>query len=171
MGSGKSTASQIFRTFGIPVYDSDARARILLEKDQRVRNEVVNLLGKQAYEKDQLNREYVANLVFNNHHLLNCLNNIVHPVVAADAKEWESRQTNVPFTLREAALLFESGSYLTLDAVILIKAPVEMRIRRIMSRDNLTENRVLKRLRYQWSDDMKEQFADYRDFDPFFFNS
>ena len=161
MGSGKTTASQVFRSLGIPVYNSDERARFFMETEQTVRNDVINLLGNSAYMHDRLNREYIANRVFNDNHLLNHLNGIIHPIVANDAKEWESNQINVPFTLREAALLYESGGYLTLDAVILVKAPLELRIYRIMNRDRVTRDQIVKRLRFQWPDKMKEQLSDY----------
>jgi len=161
MGSGKTTASQVFRSLGIPVYDSDEKARFFMETEQTVRNDVINLLGNSAYVDDRLNREYIANRVFNDNHLLNHLNGIIHPIVANDAKEWESNQIDVPFTLREAALLYESGGYLTLDAVILVKAPLELRIYRIMNRDRVTRDQIVKRLRFQWPDKMKEQLSDY----------
>ena len=117
--------------------------------------------GSQVYLEDgALNRKWLSSEVFNDESKLKLLNSIVHPIVIEAGKDWANRQI-ASYTLKEAALLFESGSYSLLDATILIKAPLDVRVDRVMKRDNLTREEVLKRIANQMPEEEKEKLADY----------
>ncbi len=161
IGAGKSTIAEIFNTMGIPVYSADFHARELMEKDETLIDSIRQLLGPEAYIKGRLNRKWIAAKVFNDHNLLTRLNYLVHPVVHRHAQIWHLGQRNVPFTLKEAALTYESGQYLSLDAVICVEASEETRVARVMNRDKVTESAVLARMKNQWPSYRRRQLADF----------
>ena len=161
IGAGKSTAARIFEVLDVPVYYADLEARKLMQSDPDLRREIIKLLGKEAYQNDELNRNWIANQVFNDHNLLSRLNGIVHPAVALHGRTWHDQQSEVPYTLREAALTYESGQFLHLDAVICVEAPQDLRIRRVMERDDATEAQVRARMHNQWPEDRRQLLADY----------
>lgn len=151
IGSGKSTVCQIFGLLGIPVYFADDRAKWLMVHDATVRAQLIEAFGPRAFDAaGQLNRAHLSDLVFNDAACLAVLNGIVHPAVRRDGLAWEAAHTNVPYTLREAALLYESGSYTTLDRVIVVTAPEALRIQRVTARDALTPAQVQARINKQW---------------------
>ena len=160
IGSGKSTIAEYFKALGIPVYSSDARAKDLMESNGQLKVELIRLFGDKAYVKDCLNRRYIAELVFSNPELLDRLNTLVHPVVRADFMAWANLQ-NAPYVIQEAAVLFENGGYKNFDYTILVKAPLEERVRRVMVRDGVSREAVLSRIQNQWSDAQKEPLADF----------
>lgn len=160
IGSGKSTVAEFFRELGVPVYDSDREAKLLMREDEDIRAEVTALFGKEAYRDDALNRSYISSKVFADPKLLEQLNAIVHPKVRAHFKKWAVAQ-DAPYVLQEAAILFENGAYKQLDAMILVWAPKESRIHRVMERDNVGRKAVLARMQNQWSDTEKTALADY----------
>ncbi len=160
IGSGKSTVAGFFRELGIPVYDSDLRARELMETDPDLRGRIGELLGEGAYAEGKLNRAWIASTVFGDPELLEALNALVHPAVAADFKAWSSRQ-EAPYVLQEAAILFENGGHRNLDRMILVTAPEEERIRRVVSRDETSDARVRSRMQAQWGDERKIPLADF----------
>ena len=162
MGSGKTTACRLFELWGIPVYYADARAKALMTEDPALRKDLIRTFGKDIYHADgTLNRPYLAGLVFENEPMLKKLNGLVHPAVNQDHERWHLKQKNVPYTLKEAALLFESGSYKQLDAVITVTAPLELRIKRTMQRDRTTRDAVLNRIRHQLSEAERNSRAQY----------
>ncbi len=161
IGSGKSTACQIFRVLGIPIYDADSRAKWLMEHDPQLQASIKNLLSEQAYDSDgRLNNAYIAELVFKNPALLAKLNALVHPAVAVDTSEWLGAQTS-PYVLKEAALLFESGANRNMDAVIVVHADEQIRIERVMLRNKITEEQVKDRIKRQMPETEKLTLADY----------
>lgn len=160
IGSGKSTVAQALRQLGIPVYDSDRRARELMEADPRLREGIQDLLGPGAYEGEGLNRPFIASRVFADPALLDALNALVHPVVRADFESWAARQA-APYVVQEAAILFENGGYRELDRMVLVTAPEEERIRRVMRRDGVSREAVRLRMRNQWGDAEKIPLADF----------
>lgn len=161
MGSGKSTACSIFASLGIPIYDADSRAKWLMTHDFQLRDELVKLLGEATYDKSGcLNRPWIAQQVFTNPNKLAQLNALVHPAVAADAQQWHAAQTSA-YTLREAALLIESGSYKQLDKLIVVTAPEPIRVARVMQRDGLSATEVQARLSKQLPESEKEKLADF----------
>ena len=134
IGSGKSTIAAYFNSeFDIPVYYADAEAKALMNTES-LKKAITALLGEEAYQEGQLDRKYVASKVFNDDQLLEQLNGIVHPAVATHFKSWCQAQ-NAPYVLKEAAILFENGTADALDAVILITAPKQLRIDRVLKRD------------------------------------
>lgn len=162
IGSGKTTVCRLFEALGIPVYDADTRAKALMTTNESLKRELVRAFGAAVYFADGLlNRAYLAELVFKNNENLQVLNRLVHPLVAQDALDWHTTQQNTPYTLREAALLIESGSYRQLDYLILVTAPLALRLERVMQRDNTTANEVQARMAKQLSDDEKRPFAQF----------
>jgi len=136
IGSGKSLVCSIFQTFGIPVYNADSRAKYLMTENQNVIKSIRKIFGDKAYlDSGALNTEYLANFVFQNEDQLKILNGIVHPSVAIDFEQWFELQKLSPYVIKEAALLVESGSYTSLDHLITVIAPPELRIGRVLKRD------------------------------------
>ena len=162
IGSGKSTAAAIFEVLGIPVYYADSRAKWLMVHDEDLVASIKKLFGKQAYfDGGRLNRAHIAEIAFNNPEKLKKLNALVHPAVKLDYEQWHAQQKNVPYTLKEAALLFESGSANELDAIIEVFAAQKIRINRVRQRDGLTRKQVLSRIRNQMPEKEKRKLADY----------
>lgn len=162
IGSGKSTACRLFELLGIPVYYADPRAKALMNEDVQLRKALIKTFGEEVYSAQQeLNRAHLSALVFNNPTKLKQLNALVHPAVAKDYERWHKQQKNVPYTLKEAALLFESGSYKKLDAVIVVNSPLELRITRTMQRDGSTREAILQRINNQLSDKERNRLGQY----------
>lgn len=162
IGSGKTTVCRIFETLGIPVYYADDRAKALMNGDENIRKQVIALFGTDAYLTDgQLNRKFIAEKVFQNQPLLAQLNTIVHPAVFNDSQQWFMQHEDKPYTLYEAAILFESGSYLFLDKTITVFAPLDVRVARTMKRDNASKEEVMERVSKQLPEEEKIKKADF----------
>lgn len=151
IGSGKSTVARVFAQLGTPVYMADDRAKALYTEDAELKRAVIARFGTSTYAGDVLNRAYLAQQVFGNPAALADLNAMVHPRVGADFKRWEAQQ-DFPYLIREAAILFESGSHKDCDAVILVSAPEQVRIARVMKRDGVNADAVQARMARQWTD-------------------
>ena len=151
IGSGKSTIAKAFAALGIAVFNSDEQAKALIATDAQVKKRIIAAFGEEAYQNGEYNRAYIAQIVFNNSEKLAILNGIVHPALAEYFKRWAKAQTS-PYVLKEAAILFESGSYKDCDYIITVTAPEEVRIARVMARDHCTETQVRARMAQQWSD-------------------
>ncbi|WP_299317545.1 dephospho-CoA kinase [uncultured Maribacter sp.] len=160
IGSGKSTVATMFKELSVPVYDSDQRAKYLMNTSVIINKQLVQLLGDEAYEKGKLNRPYIAAKVFNDSELLAKLNNIVHPVVRQDFIDWTNEQDSC-YVIQETALLFENKSQELYDDVILVTAPKEIRIERVLSRDNSTREQVEARMNNQLEDKIKLELANF----------
>ena len=150
IGSGKSTVAKIFAALGVPVYDADSRAKLLMNTDSILMDQIKKEFGDAAYDKGQLNRKYLASQVFGNPERLKKLNGFVHPRVGNDYNAWVNRHANKKYVLKEAALLFEAGSAAYLDTIIVVTAPEALRIKRVVQRDGRTEAEVIKIIREQW---------------------
>lgn len=161
IGSGKSLVCQIYATLGIPVYHADLRARHIIAKDPRVRNLIIKEFGKSAFAGAKYNSRFIADIVFNSPVKLNKLNQIVHPAVFKDFQYFSEQFSKAPYLLHEAAILFESNSDKMMDYNILVDAPVEIRIKRTMLRDNITKEDVKKRMKNQWPADKIRPLADF----------
>ncbi len=164
IGSGKSTVAGIFKTLGVPVYDSDLRAKYLMNSNESLRKKIIDLFGTEAYSNDgNLNRSWIALRVFADQDQLIKLNAIVHPAVYDDLVEWANQPEQIagPYLIQESAILFEK--YLTgkLKGIILVVASEETRISRVINRDNVTRDEVVKRVKYQWPDEKKIPLSDY----------
>lgn len=160
IGSGKSTVAKIFEVLGIPVYYADAAARELMNTDPGIKAAVTAAFGEQAYLDGQLNRAYISSVVFNDKDKLDLLNAITHPATIRAADEWMKKQT-APYTIKEAALLFESGANEHLDLVIGVSAPLPLRIKRVQQRDGISEEEILKRISRQMNEEEKMNRCDF----------
>jgi len=160
IGSGKTFICRLFESLGIPVYNADEEAKRLMNTDIRIKEKLIAQFGEATYKDGLLDRAFLANMVFSDKDKLELLNGIVHPIVIQEAKDWAERQTT-RYSLKEAALLFESGSYKELDYTILVTAPIDIRIQRVIERDGTTEPQVWERMNKQLSDEEKLQLADF----------
>lgn len=164
IGSGKSTVASIFKTLGIPVYESDPRAKYLMTTNQEVRNRIIQLFGDDSYSaNNELNASLIASKVFNDKVLLGHLNRIVHPAVYQDLISWSQKpdQKSSPYLIQESAILFEEDLTARLKGVILVVAHEEIRIQRVMKRDGVSKENVLQRIKNQWTDEKKIPLSDY----------
>lgn len=159
IGSGKTTVAQLFSELGVPIYIADTEAKKLMDSSTVIRRKLVALLGEDAYSGTKLNRKFVADKIFNDKFLLDAVNAVIHPKVAAHFKKWVSKQ-KATYVIKEAAILFENGSYKDCDMVILVTAPKQMRINRVMARDNTSKAEIEQRMNNQWSDEKKLKLAD-----------
>lgn len=154
IGSGKSTIAQLFEALGIPVFYADKEAKRLMEEDMELKKSISEAFGNEAYANGRLNRTYLAEVVFSHPEKLDKLNQLVHPVSIAAAEKWMRAQTS-PYSIKEAALLFESGSQEHLDFVIGVSAPLETRIKRTMERDRISKEQVQARMDRQLNETIK----------------
>jgi len=164
IGSGKTTVCKLFAILGVPVYYADDRGRAISNENIEVVKKVKALLGSDIYNENQeLNRSAVAEIVFNDKEKLAALNAIIHPAVAEDSNKWFSEQQSKgkPYALKEAALLVENESYKKLDKLIVVSAPLELRLERVMSRDKTNRDQVEARMKNQLSNEEKEKVADF----------
>jgi dephospho-CoA kinase len=157
IGAGKSTVAGIFKVLGIPVFDADATAKNILNTDSVLREQIAATFGSETYKNGLLDKKYLATLVFNHPDQLAKLNALVHPATIEAANIWAKHceEQGSPYILKEAALLFEAGTNIGLDFIIGVTAPVEMRIARVMERDHVTREEVLKRMKHQLDDTEK----------------
>jgi len=161
IGVGKSVVTRIFKVLGIPSYDADKEAKDIMVKSASVRKSLIETFGKEVYFEDgQLNRELLGKRVFSDADQLKKLNAIVHPAVIKDGEDWANEQTSV-YSIKEAALLFESGSYKSLDFNVLVSSPLELRIERVMQRDHVGREEVMNRINKQMPEEEKEKLCDF----------
>ncbi|HNV28127.1 MAG TPA: dephospho-CoA kinase [Cyclobacteriaceae bacterium] len=163
IGSGKSLVCKIFGVLGVPAYDADSRAKNLMTTDGILIDQIKKEFGSLSYDvKGGLNREFLSATVFSKQDKLKQLNALVHPRVAVDYKQWVEEHEGNKYVLKEAALLFESGSYKELDKIIVVTAPKEIRIERVLARDNhRTKEDVEKIIQNQISEEEKEAKANF----------
>ena len=161
IGSGKSTVANLFADLGIPVYNSDERAKWLLNNNSSLQAQIKSEFGDNVYEKGILRTKYLADIVFNNPAKLNRLNSFVHPEVALDFESWLSDNSSASIVIKEAAILIESGAYKHLDKIILVTTSKVNKLKRVSARDGVSEDDVLKRMEFQIRDDEKIYYADF----------
>ena len=160
IGSGKSKIMSVFSTYGIPCYESDRRAKWLMQMDAELKSQIKSFFGDQIYENDQFNQRKLAKLVFADKGKLEALNSLVHPRVKMDFKSFVSQQ-NTPYIIKEAAILFETGGEKDCDATILVTAPEKLRLQRVLNREKISSMDLKARINNQWSDSRKILLADY----------
>jgi dephospho-CoA kinase len=160
IGSGKSLVAQIFLTLGVPVFDADNEAKAILFS-QEVSGKVIRLFGNKILTDGRIDKQKLAGVVFPDKKLLEQLNEIIHPAVREKFESWSILHINRPYLIYEAAILFESGHYKNLDAMINVFAYPEIRIKRVMARDKISRELVLERMQNQWKDDKKNALADF----------
>jgi dephospho-CoA kinase len=161
IGSGKTTVCKWFETQSVPVYYADDQAKWLIENDTKLVEHIKQVFGEDVYEDNKLNRSKLAGIVFKDKTKLDILNSLVHPVVFTHFEEWKKKNKHFPFVLKEAALMYESKSYLQTDCMIMVYAPISVRILRVCNRDKTTQESVLSRMEKQLSDDEKMNKAHY----------
>ena len=160
IGSGKTTVAKIFELLGIPVYYADDAAKKMMNEDDGLKAAIQKLFGKEAYVNGELNRAYLSTKVFTDPFQLEMLNALVHPATIRDAAKWMAQQ-KTSYTIKEAALIFESGSAENLDYVIGVYAPAQLRIKRTMERNHLGYDEVIQRMDKQLDEDMKMKLCDF----------
>lgn len=154
IGSGKSTVAKIFEVLGVPVYYADDAAKELMNTDPQLIEAIKKIFGADAYQAEKLNRSYLASIVFADEKKLETLNALIHPATINASNAWMEKQS-APYIIKEAALLFESDAYKYLDAVIGVSSPLPQRIKRVMERDNTSEDEILKRINRQMNEEEK----------------
>jgi len=160
IGSGKSTVAKVFAQLGIPILNADLLAKSIMNTDETIRNEIIKAFGENAYENNQLNSAYIANIVFKDPFQLAVLNAIVHPATIRESMFWAAKQST-PYVIKEAALFFESGSAEGLDGIIGVTAPNALRIKRVMERDGITRESVIQRMDQQIDQTLKMKLCDW----------
>jgi dephospho-CoA kinase len=161
IGSGKTTVCKMFEELGIPVYYADERAKYLMQHEHFLIDEIKKNFGEDVYENGQLNRQLLASKVF--HEKVKLLNSLVHPAVFRDTDRWVSEQqvALVPYAIKEAALLVEAGSHKHLDKLIVVAAPQNVRLKRVVDRDNVSSTDVMARMQNQLPEEEKVKLADF----------
>ncbi len=160
IGSGKTTVIKAFEALGVPSYIADNRAKELMNEDETLVQDIKKHFGDEAYQNGILNPAYLAKIVFNSKESLEKLNSLVHPAVRRDFKSWLNKQTS-KFVVYESALIFEHGQESNFDYIILVTAPVEQRIERVVKRNNASKEEVLKRIHNQMPDEEKQKKSNY----------
>jgi dephospho-CoA kinase len=161
IGSGKSIVCKVFELLGVPIFYADNEAKKIYD-DEKVKTLLINKYGFEIYLPDgKLNKEKLSKIIFSNQDELKYINSLIHPLVAKAYSEWCEKHKHIPYTLKEAAILFESGAYKELDKVITVSAPVELRINRVMKRDNLTRIQILERMKHQWEEEKRIKYANF----------
>lgn len=160
IGSGKTTIANYFQSKGIPVYIADDEARKIMQSVEII-EAIKQIFGNSIFENDVLNREKLAEIVFNDPEKLKQLNAIVHPAVREHFANWILKHSATAYVIYEAAILFESGRYKECDLIISVTAPIESRIQRVMQRDKTTREQVLKRINAQWTDEQRVSKSDF----------
>lgn len=160
IGSGKTTVAQVFEVLGIPVYNADKAAKRLMNEDEALKEKIKQQFGNDVYKNEKLDNKHLAQIVFSSEEKLNILNSMVHPATINDANAWMLKQST-PYTLKEAALLFESGAAELLDYVIGVWAPAPLRLQRVMQRDNSNREEVMARMNRQMDEDIKMKLCNF----------
>ncbi len=160
IGSGKSTVARYIESKGISIYIADDEARKLTDTIE-VTNAIVSAFGNSILENGIVNRKALSQIVFNNAKNLQILNSIIHPAVALHFADWLKKHSEEEFIVKEAAILFESGSYKNCFKIITVEAPEEIRIQRVMKRDSVSEEAVKARMCNQWTDQMRAEKSDF----------
>ncbi len=160
IGSGKSTVSRVFETLGVPVFHADSEAKKFLDQED-VQDSLIKEFGSEIFEDRVINRKKLARLVFNDKQALEFLNSLIHPLVRKDFETWTIVNSEAPYIIQEAAILFESGFYKMFDKVITVGSLQELAVARVMARDGVSEKDVLLRMNNQWSSEKKEELSDF----------
>ena len=160
IGSGKSIVSKILESMNYPVYYSDKEAKRIIKENLEVRKQLIDFFGVEVYANNELNRSYLANIIFNDNTALEKVNSIIHPQVRKDFETYCKVQ-NTGLIFNEAAILFETGGYKQFDRVVLVTANEQLRINRVMTRDGVKASEVQTRMNKQWSDEKKIPLADF----------
>ncbi|NRD23417.1 dephospho-CoA kinase [Winogradskyella litoriviva] len=160
IGSGKTTILEVFKSLGVPVYIADTEAKALMNRSKVIKRKLIHLFGEEAYKNGKLNRPYLSSKIFNNKELLIKMNAIVHPKVASHFKRWVSKQ-NAEYVIKEAAIIFENNLQSQYNYIITVVADEDLRIKRVIKRDNASEEKVKTIINNQLSDAEKIKKSDF----------
>ena len=160
IGSGKTTVAKQFSELGIPVYIADEEAKDLMRRSKIIKRKLIKLFGDEAYIDNELNKPFLANIIFNDKAYLQKMNAIVHPKVAKHFEKWVLKQ-NASYVIKEVAILFENGGHKSCDLVITVTAPKETRIKRLLKRDHTTKEKINAIMKNQWTDEEKIKYSDF----------
>ncbi len=168
IGSGKSTVAQFFGVLGCAIYNSDERAKEVYY-DSGIKEKVISILGKEAYSSNgKIDKDFISKKIFDEKTLLDKINSIIHPAVGQDFKKFLDENSSSKIIIKESALLFETGINKTLDKIILVTSPIELKIKRLKERNlpagkagNLSEAEMMHRMKNQWSDEQKIPLSDF----------
>ncbi len=160
IGSGKTTVAKVFEVLGIPVYYADDAAKRMMNENEELKEKIKHQFGEDVYADGKLNRKRMAEIVFNTPEKLEQLNALTHPATIKDAEDWMKKQST-PYSIKEAALIFESGAQEHLDYVIGVTAPAPLRIQRTMQRNNVTREEVMARMDKQMDESIKMKLCDF----------
>jgi dephospho-CoA kinase len=160
IGSGKTSVCRVFNVLGIPVFSADPEAQKIMNSDDNVIKKINKITGRNLYTEGYLNRAELATLIFNDPHLLAEVNALVHPVVFETFERWAAEQTS-PYSIMEAAILFESGASKLVDRVVTVVAPVKERVIRVIRGKKLSREQIMERIRNQMNDESKIKLSDY----------
>ncbi|WP_111306793.1 dephospho-CoA kinase [Confluentibacter sediminis] len=160
IGSGKTTVAKAFHMLGVPIYISDEEAKKLMHTSKIIRKQLLGLFGENAYVNNELNRPFIADIIFKNETYLQKMNAIVHPKVATHFKKWVSKQ-HTEYVIKEAAILFENNGYKQCDFVITVTAPKDVKIERLLTRNPTTREKIETVMNNQWPDEDKVKLSDF----------
>lgn len=160
IGSGKTTVAKLLESEGIPVYISDEEAKKILDEPKTIK-QLISEFGNDIILNGKVDRKKLSEIVFNSADKLKKLNSIIHPLVKTHFDKWVLKNSHLPFVVKEAAILFESGSYKYCDIIITVTADIEIRIQRVMDRDKVSRDQVLDRIKNQWTDEERIKHSDF----------
>lgn len=160
IGSGKTTVAKQFSELGIPVYIADEEAKSLMRRSKVIKRKLIKLFGDEAYIDNELNKPFLANIIFNDKSFLQKMNAIVHPKVARHFEKWVLKQ-DAPYVIKEVAILFENGGHKACDFVITVTAPTETRIKRLLKRDKTSKEKIEAIMKNQWTDEQKIKHSNF----------
>jgi len=160
IGSGKTTVAAMFANLGVPIYIADDEAKKLIKSSKVIKRKLLKLFGEEAYINGSLNKPFIANAIFNNKVLLEKMNAIIHPKVASHFNKWMRKQT-APYVIKEAAILFENNTYKSFDFIITVTAPKEIKIERLLKRDDTSLKKIDDIMKNQWTDEEKIKYSDF----------
>ena len=160
IGSGKTYVASVFQSLGIPIFNADIQAKKIMTYSGKLRKLVKEEFGNDIYKDADLNKEKLSSIVFSNSDKLQKLNSLVHPIVNQEFNRWAKKKTS-PYVIKEAAILFESNSHIGLDAVICVSASLDLRMKRLLNRDDYSEKEIKKRIENQISQEEKQKLSDY----------
>ncbi len=162
IGSGKTTVCRVFELLGIPIFYADTVAKLIMNTDPVLKEEILKTFGEKSYLMDgELNRSYISSIVFKNEFELNKLNALVHPAVFRAFDKWLGIHYDAPYIIKEAALLFETKSYTMCDLSVLVVSPEALRVQRVIARDAISQDEIALRMKRQLSDEQKMKLADH----------
>lgn len=160
IGSGKTTVAKQFELLGVPIYIADEEAKKLMTRSKIIKRKLIELFGSEVYIKNQLNKPFIADIIFKDKGYLQKMNAIVHPRVASHFKNWLAKQS-APYVIKEVAILFENGGDQYCDYIITVVAPIEMRISRLINRDKTTQDKIEAIIKNQWTDEQKVKLSHF----------